>query len=69
MGKAHCDMNRTRAIWHVAIAVGVGFVAAMSQAAEPLRLVESIQLPNVVGRIDHIAADYSSPLWETTPSK
>lgn len=47
-------MTRTLCI---AIVIVVGFVVASGQAAEPLRLVKTIPLGNVAGRIDHMAAD------------
>jgi YVTN family beta-propeller protein len=41
----------------IAIVVSLAVVARIGSAAEPLRLVRSIPLANVVGRIDHLAAD------------
>src|SRR5476651_1859153 len=43
--------------WLMAVAVTLGRIATTSQAAEPLRLIETIPLPGVEGRIDNMAID------------
>jgi hypothetical protein len=43
--------------------------AVCSVNAQPLKLQQTIPLPGVEGRIDHLAVDFSdclSPLWGTT---
>ena len=49
-------------------------VDAQAQESSALRMVQTIALPNVEGRIDHMAvdvkaSDYSSPHWEIIPLK
>src|SRR5436190_23391545 len=41
----------------IGIATVSTLLSAIASAAEPLRLVDSIPLPGVEGRIDHLAAD------------
>jgi len=41
----------------IALAIGMAVVARIGCPAEPLRLVRSIPLAKVVGRIDHLAVD------------
>ena len=43
--------------WCVAVALLHAWAAVACQGAEPLRLVETIPLPGVEGRIDHMAID------------
>jgi DNA-binding beta-propeller fold protein YncE len=50
-------MNGKSTGWCVAVAVVLGWIVAATQAAEPLRLVETIPLAGVEGRIDHMAID------------
>ncbi len=50
-------MNRKWILFGVAYASGIGAMVAATLAAETLRLVRTIPLANVEGRIDHLAAD------------
>jgi DNA-binding beta-propeller fold protein YncE len=51
-------MNRKSTICRALVAVALGWIARANYAAEPLRLVQTIPLPGVEGRIDHMAIDY-----------
>jgi len=52
-------MNRISNIWLVAVGFLVACGVAFSQEGgkEPLRLVQTIPLPNVKGRLDHMDVD------------
>src|SRR2546425_13128266 len=53
-------MKRFPAVWLVAIVCAIGYAqTGNSQEAEkqPLRLVQTISLPNVKGRLDHMDVD------------
>jgi hypothetical protein len=52
-------MNRSSRIWFVAVVllIGCARVANSQDAKPPLRLVQTISLPNVKGRLDHMDVD------------
>src|ERR1700738_2942338 len=52
-------MNRISRIWVVAVVllIGCARVAHSQDAKPPLRLVQTIRLPNVKGRLDHMDVD------------
>jgi DNA-binding beta-propeller fold protein YncE len=50
-------MNRKSIAFGVVYAIGLGAIAVAAHAAEPLRLVRTITLGKVEGRIDHMAVD------------
>src|SRR5215467_5467895 len=53
-------MKNSPLIWPLAIVFGIGFSTgggAQQALKEPLRLVQTISLPNVKGRLDHMHVD------------
>ena len=53
-------MNRTHTIWLIAAGVLIaccGNVFSQESSTQPLRLVQTIPLPNVKGRLDHMDVD------------
>src|SRR5436309_13844158 len=52
-------MNRLSHIWLIEVAALIGFTGTGSQEGgkQPLRLVQTISLPNVKGRLDHMDVD------------
>src|SRR4029077_2378695 len=51
-------MNGNSAGQCALVAAALGWIVTAVHGAEPLRLVETIPLPGVEGRIDHMAIDY-----------
>src|SRR5260370_42197654 len=54
-------MKRFPAVWLVVIVCAIGYAqtgSSQESAKQPLRLVQTISIPNVKGRLDHMDVDF-----------
>ena len=53
-------MKRSPAVWSVVVVCAIGYAqtgSSQESAKQPLRLVQTISIPNVKGRLDHMDVD------------